>query len=61
MSEGSEEGDEMELVSKQWAGDQKWDGSLGWSRVEEGCGLMWELRESSDDHWKGNSRSSYKA
>ena len=51
MSEGSEEGDEMELVSKQWAGDQKWDGSLGWSRVEEGCGLMWELRESSDGHW----------
>ena len=46
VSEESEQGDGRELVSKQWAGDQKWDGSLGWSRVEEICGLMWELRKS---------------
>ena len=46
VSEESEQGDGRELVSKQWAGDQKWDGSLGWSRAEEGCGLMWELRKS---------------
>ena len=24
-----------ELVSEQWAGDRKWDGSLGWLRTEE--------------------------
>ena len=40
MSEESEQGDGRELVSKQWAGDQKWDGNLGWSRAEEGCVLM---------------------
>ena len=32
--------EESELVSEQGAGDGKWDGSLGWSRAEEGCGLM---------------------
>ena len=61
MSEESEQGDRRELVSEQWAGDRKWDGSLGWSRAEEGCGLMWELRESSDGHWRGDSRNSYKS
>ena len=43
VSEENEQGDRRELVSEQWAGDRKWDGSLGWSRAEEGCGLMWEL------------------
>ena len=33
---------------------QKWDGRLGSSRAEEGCGLMWELRDFSDGHWKGD-------
>ena len=61
MSEESKQGDGRKLVSKQWAGDQKWDGNLGWSRAEEGCGLMWELRESSDGHWRGDSRNSYKS
>ena len=44
VSEDSEQGDGRELVSRQWAGDRKWDGNLGWSRAEEGYGLMWELR-----------------
>ena len=44
MSEDSEQGDGREMVSRQWAGDRKWDGNLGWSRAEEECGLMWELR-----------------
>ena len=44
VSEDSEQGDGREMVSRQWAGDRKWDGSLGWSRAEEECGLMWELR-----------------
>ena len=35
LSEENEQGDERELVSKQWAGDRKWDGSLGWPRAEE--------------------------
>ena len=58
VSEESEQGDGRDLVSEQWAGDWKWDGSLGWFRAEERCGLMWELRESSDGHWRGHSRSS---
>ena len=39
----------------------KWDGSLGWSRAEERYDLMWELRESSDGHWRGDSRSNSKS
>ena len=57
MSEESEQGDGRKLVSKQWAGDQKWDGNLGWSRAEERCGLISNVRDFSDGHWRGDSRS----
>ena len=40
VSEESEQGNGRELVSELWAEDRNWDGSLGWSRAEEGCGLM---------------------
>ena len=58
MSEESEQGDVegAGLCSGQRA--WKWDGSLGWSRAEKQCGLMLELRDSSDGYWKGGSRSS---
>ena len=56
MSEESEQGDGRELVSEQWAEDWKWDGTLGLSRAEEGCGLMWELRESSDALERGRQK-----
>ena len=61
MSEESEQGDGRELVSEQWAMGSCGMEAIRWSRAEEGCGLMWELRESSDGHWRGNSRSSYKS
>ena len=50
-------GDVEELVSEQWPGDRKWHGSLGWSRAEEGCGLISNLRDFYDGHWRGDSRS----
>lgn len=35
---------------------------VGWKRsdqfIEEGCVWMWELRDSSDGHWRGDRRSS---
>ena len=39
MSDESEQGNGRELVSELWAEDRNWDGSLGWSRAEEGCHL----------------------
>ena len=58
MSEESEQGDGRELVSEQWAGDLE----VGWKpwmvQSRGGCGLMWDLKDSSDGHWRGDSRSS---
>ena len=50
-----------ELVSEQWAvsPEVRWKPWMVQSRG--GCGLMWDLKDSSDGHWRGDSRSSYKA
>ena len=50
-----------ELVSKQWevSPEVKWKPCMAQSRG--GYGLMGDLKDSSDGHWRGDGRSSYKA
>ena len=57
VSEESEQGMWRDLVSEQWPGDWNWHGSLGWSRAEARCGLISNLRDFSDGHWRGDRRS----
>ena len=45
MSEESEQGMGGSWSPSSGQRSWKWHGSLGWSRAEEGCGLMWELRD----------------
>ena len=54
----SDQGNGRELVSEQWAMGVCGMEAIRWSRAEEGCHLMWELRDFSDGHWRGDRRSS---
>ena len=54
----SEQGDGRELVSEQWAMGVCGMEAIRWSRAEEGCHLMWELRDFSDSYCRGDRRSS---